>query len=245
VAASVAAVVVIVRIAAPVPAIVISPATVAELEAAVDRPGEAIVARLPGDWDETLDAARRRELFIAVVSPLVDMQNDRLRAERAEVEAFIAAERLGEPLSLPAQARRDVLARAYRVRYDDLDELLRRVDVVPVRLAVAQAAHVTGWGTSTAAREANALYGRRPQGEDVDERRFDDLSESVADYIAALNTLPDFADFRAARSAARGQARRPIAEELVAHVAPFASDPAFASSVARMLEGLPPLSNAP
>jgi cell volume regulation protein A len=244
VTASVAAAVMIARLAAPAPAISVSPATAAELEAAVARPGGALVARLPADWD-ALDPAARPALFAAVVGPLMEAENARLQAERAEVLALIEAEALGEPASLGGQARRDLLARAYGVGYGDLDELGRRVDVVPPRLAVAQAAHVTGWGMSTAAREANALFGRRPRGVGDGEGeavapRFNTLADSVADYVATLNTHSDFDAFRDARARARAQGREPTAEELAPFVAPFASEGEdFVASVARILESQP------
>jgi uncharacterized FlgJ-related protein len=41
-----------------------------------------------------------------------------------------------------------------------LDELMLRVDVVPVSLALAQCAEESGWGTSRFAAEGNALSGR-------------------------------------------------------------------------------------
>jgi cell volume regulation protein A len=243
VTASVAAVVMLARFAAPTPAITVSPASAAELEAAVARAGGALVARLPPDWD-TVDAARRPAVFAAAVRPLVEAENARLRVERAEVLALIEGQAIDAPLSLGGEARRALLARSYRVDYADLEELRRRVDVVPPRLAIAQAAHVTGWGTSAAALEANALFGRRPRGErEEGAGRFDRLADSVADYVETLNTHPDFAAFREARAAIRAQGREPTAEELVAFVGPFASEgESFAQGVRRILETLPPAS---
>ncbi|HKJ91279.1 MAG TPA: glucosaminidase domain-containing protein, partial [Oceanipulchritudo sp.] len=40
-----------------------------------------------------------------------------------------------------------------------LDDLRRRVDVIPPSLALAQAALESGWGTSRFAREGNNLFG--------------------------------------------------------------------------------------
>jgi cell volume regulation protein A len=248
IAAAVAAVTVLARIAAPAPVITMTPDSVAELEAGMSR-GGALVTALPPDWAAIEDPARRRALFVATLAPLVEAENQRVRAERAELEPLVEDEALGEPLSLSAQARRDVLARAYGVRYADLAELEKRVDVVPARLAIAQAALVTGWGTSEAALEANALFGRLPSSEGEGEtggegqagaRRFESLGDSVADYVDTLNSHPDFAAFREARARARAEGREPTAEELAPYVAPFAEDgEAFAAGVARMLESLP------
>ncbi len=114
---------------------------------------------------------------------------------------------------------------------------------MPARLAIAQAALVTGWGTSDAAHYSNALFGRLPRSDGSGEgaRRFDTLGDSVADYLGVLNTHPAFADFRAARAQIRAEGREPRARELAPYVAPFAADgPGFARSVARMIDSLPP-----
>lgn len=241
-AASVA--VTVARVAAPVAAPTWTPLTVAELEAGLPRAAETPVTTLPEDWLDITDTERRKRLFAGVVGPLAETENRRIAAERAEIEAFRDAEARGETLSLAAQGRRDVLARAYDGDYDDLDDLLARIDGVPPRLAVAQAALTTGWGTSTAALEANALFGRRPDensdGDEEGARRFRDLEASVADYMRALNTLPDFAEFRRVRAAARAAGGVASAEELAPFIAPFASDgPVFAGAVLRTIETLP------
>jgi cell volume regulation protein A len=219
IAAAVAASIAVARIATPAPGITVTPATVAELEGAVGRPGGAIVTSLPADWTDVEDPERRRRLFAATLRPIVQAENARLRAERAEVEAFLVAEERGLALSLGAQARRDVLARAYGLRYEDLDALLARV-----------------------ATRANSLFGRRPSDDGEQGRdSFDDLAESVEEYADTLNAHPAFAAFRDARAAARADGREPTAAELAPFIAPFAADgAAFAASVEEMLQSLPP-----
>lgn len=224
-----------------------SPATMAELEARIDRPAPPLLERFPDDW-AAIDPARRQGLFVDLIAPLVEAENARLAADRAEVAAFARAEAAGRALTLQEQARRDVLARAYRVRYEDLDELARRIDAVPIPLALAQAALMTGWGASEPAQRDNALFGRRGPGE---RGGFETLSASIADYARTLNIHPDFAPFRAARAKIRAEGREPTAADLVAHVGPFAQDAdAFAAQVARVLASpniakLEPLASEP
>ena len=50
---------------------------------------------------------------------------------------------------------------ALSTRADTLRELLRRVDVIPPSLVLAQGAIESGWGTSRFARQGNNLYGQR------------------------------------------------------------------------------------
>ncbi len=236
--AAAAALVIIARVAAPVAVPTFMPFTVAELESTLAAPGLPIyAARLPQDWDEITDAERRKRLFIDTIAPIVRAENALIAAERAEVEAFLAADNAGRELSLRDQARRDVLARKYGGDYDDLEELLRRIDVTPVSLAVAQAAFTTGWGTSSAAREANALYGRRPEGDEGGPSHFPDLAASVADYFEVLNSHRAFAAFRNARAGARATSALVTGAYLAPHVAPFAADGAtFAASVREIID---------
>ena len=48
----------------------------------------------------------------------------------------------------------------FKYKANTLDELLIKVDKVPVSLALAQAAIESGWGTSRFAQEGNALFGQ-------------------------------------------------------------------------------------
>ena len=48
----------------------------------------------------------------------------------------------------------------YKIKNSDISELKIRMDIVPVSIAIAQAAIESGWGTSRFALEGNALYGQ-------------------------------------------------------------------------------------
>jgi uncharacterized FlgJ-related protein len=104
----------------------------------------------------------------------------------------------------------------------DLDALLRRVDVVPVSMALAQAAEESGWGTSRFAQHGNALFGQLTWSEEEKEgitprnrhpgdtsrfRKFEDLLECVRVYMQNLNTHDAYAQFRATRATLRRQGK--------------------------------------
>ncbi|ASG19401.1 mannosyl-glycoprotein endo-beta-N-acetylglucosaminidase [Nitrospirillum viridazoti] len=104
----------------------------------------------------------------------------------------------------------------------DLDALLRRVDVVPVSMALAQAAEESGWGTSRFAQHGNALFGQLTWSEEEKEgitprnrhpgdtsrfRKFEDLLECVRVYMQNLNTHDAYAQFRATRASLRRQGK--------------------------------------
>jgi Bax protein len=95
------------------------------------------------------------------------------------------------------------------VRLDswDTDEVLLRLDAVPLSMALAQAAQESGWGRSRPAREDNALFGQmmfqaaaRPQVQP-----FADLLETVQAYARNLNSHVAYAEFRRRRAALRAR----------------------------------------
>jgi len=187
--------------------------------------------RLPEDW-MTLSAAERRIAFAHIAAGLVLAQNERVLEERADLLAMQAKVAAGESLTLPEQARRDTLARRYGGRYGDLEDLLARADIIPPSLGAAQAALATGWGSSPAALERNALFGRLPGGQE----RFSSLSASAADYAGLLNSHPDFADWRAERARLRAAGEPVTGLALVDFIAPYAeSAEAYAAQVRAVL----------
>lgn len=212
------------------------PQSVPELRQALSRAEETglRVTALPPDWAE-LDPETRRELFTDLVTAMMQAENARILEDRAVIVRMIQWEAEDRAFSLAEQARRDTLARAYGGRYGDLADLLLRADIIPPRLAAAQAALATGWGTSEAVMTRNALFGRTggPEG-------FSTLSASVANYGELLNTHPDLARFRAERAALRTADTDLSAEALVDTLSAYAaSGQAYVDQVRAVLESLP------
>ena len=48
----------------------------------------------------------------------------------------------------------------YKIDDHDVAKLKMRMDIIPVSIALAQAANESGWGTSRFALEGNALFGQ-------------------------------------------------------------------------------------
>jgi uncharacterized FlgJ-related protein len=104
-----------------------------------------------------------------------------------------------------------------------IEELLRRVDVIPVSLALSQSAIESGWGTSRFADEGNALFGQWSwSGKGIkpkDQRNsthgdhriaaFESTGLSVWSYAQNLNTHRAYADLRRKREELR-RAGRPV-----------------------------------
>ncbi len=168
-----------------------------------------VVERLPRDLASLESSDLRKAVFIKTLLPLLLLENERILADRARLEGILAAQAAGESVPAGDTAFLDELAERYDTSPDRPRELLRRVDAVPVSLALAQAALETGWGTSRPAQAGHALFGQMIYRNDDDDgrvRRFDHLPDAVAAYAINLNSHRAYAEFRRARAIARANA---------------------------------------
>ena len=180
-----------------------------------------LVREMPRDLSELRDIERRKAMFIRIALPLILETNQAILRDRTRIERLRAArDRDGALPVRDARWLRQTFA-TYGVKPFRFEELLRRVDIVPPSLAVAQAAEETGWGTSRFVRHGNALFGERiyrgtagmvplgiREGDSFRVRRFGRLLSAVGAYAANLNTHPAYAAFRARRSAMREAGHR-------------------------------------
>jgi Bax protein len=181
------------------------------------RQGEAVppirVERVPDDL-VTKDGALRKSLFITALLPVILSVNQRVLAEREQL--LYLRRRLGtaDGITPVEQLWLERLARRYETPIEKLDELVRRVDVVPPSMAIAQAGLESGWGTSFAARTGNALFGQiqaaGPHKVSVPwtpgagmPQPFSDVAAAAEAYVDNLNTHTAYAAFRTERAAMR------------------------------------------
>ncbi len=193
---------------------------------APDSDGTTVVPRhFPGAFPEHIhrleSADERKRIFNRSLLPLVLRANESITADRQAILAM-RDRWLTEGLGLTPRdqfwlAR---LAARYGVAHADFDALLRRVDIIPPSLALAQAAEESGWGTSRFAREGNAIFGQYtfnegagliPARRDVGKRHvikaFAVLHDSVASYMRNLNSHPAYEGFRDRRASLRAENR--------------------------------------
>ena len=194
------------------------------------RLGEAVppikVDRVPGDLN-TKDGNERKMLFITAILPVVLEVNQRVLADREQLlylrdKIAVAPERM-TPIE---RIWLEDLADRYETPADKLDELVRRVDIVPPSMAIAQGGVESGWGTSFAARNGNALFGQIQSvgrhsvsvpwtpGAGMPQP-FKDVGEATDAYITNLNTHPAYAGFRTERAAMRQRGEHPEGYRLV------------------------------
>lgn len=180
------------------------------------------------DFSSIEDIELRKASFFSYLAPIVLAENQRVLAQRNRLIALrqaAASEGALGPLHLRWLKG---LTREYEVEWpgesleESMDVLLRRVDTVPVSLALTQAAKESGWGQSRFAREGNNLFGHwcyeqgcgivpdnRPEGASHEVAAFDSVTRSVRRYINNLNTHPSYQALRDIRAAQRAAGERP------------------------------------
>ena len=177
------------------------------------------IQRLPSDISSMPQAADRKALFLRALLPFVVASNERITRQRERLIDLLPLIEQGLPLGSDDRRFLERIQADFRVSRLDPEELLRRIDIVPASLALAQAAEESGWGTSRPAREDNSLFGQMVFHEGgMRLREFDNLRETVEAYIRNLNTHRAYADFRQKRAQLRRASRPLDSHVLVGHI---------------------------
>lgn len=177
------------------------------------REGDALVPRLlierlPPSLRDLEAGELRKRLFIKAMLPALLAENESVLAHRERLVELFTVRRVTGWLRESERLWLERIAETYGVSPEDESELLRRVDVVPPSLALAQAALESGWGTSAGAQKAHSMFGHMSFPADPGRsavRRFDTMPDAVAAYVHNLNTHRAYAAFRETRARQRAQ----------------------------------------
>lgn len=178
------------------------------------------------------DVAARKARMINLLYPIIHQENLQIEAERSRLLSLEADIEQGDlPHSstswLKSLAAEYELAWPKTVTLDWSHQLLKRVDVIPADLALAQAATESAWGTSRFAVKGNNYFGiwcftpgcglvprQRPEGQTYEVKRFRALEDNVADYMQIINTHKGYRHFRQLRASLR-RANQPLAGDVL------------------------------
>jgi len=169
------------------------------------------LTKLPKDLKTLGDTKKKRELFIKIILPLILDENEKIIDDRKKLFKILGKNfnTVGERVWLKRRFKE------YKIGDQDLAKLKMRMDIIPVSIAIAQAANESGWGTSRFALEGNALFGQwtwskkgiSPKNKDPDQShkilQFQILKASVRAYKNNLNTHNAYQEFREARAKLR------------------------------------------
>ena len=169
------------------------------------------LTKLPRDLNTLGDTKKKRELFIKIILPLILDENEKITQDRKKLFKILGKNfnSSGERVWLKRRFKE------YKIEDGDLSKLKMRMDIIPVSLALAQAANESGWGTSRFALEGNALFGQwtwskkgiSPKNKDPNQNhkvlQFQILKASVKAYKNNLNTHNAYREFREVRAKLR------------------------------------------
>lgn len=178
------------------------------------------------DFAAIADVEARKAAFFDFLEPYVDAENRRILTQRAELERLLG--KLGEGLKLTRKERAfiSMISEEYEIatvvqdtEYH-LNQLLRRVDIIPRSLVLAQAANESAWGTSRFAIEGNNFFGqwcysegcglvpsKRRQDANHEVQAYDSVAASVHAYFMNINTFPSYLELRRIRARLREQGK--------------------------------------
>ena len=171
-----------------------------------------IFSSLPEDFLELEPARLKKSLFIKTILPIIFLENEKVLLERKKILEWWT-ETDGEQIKKefwPEWLKK--ISQKYLFDGENMGNLLMRIDIIPISLALSQAAVESGWGSSRYAREGNAMFGQYtydaksglvPKNRSEEKtfliKKFLTLSDSVESYIRNLNTHNAYSDFRKLR----------------------------------------------
>lgn len=170
----------------------------------------------------------KKRLFFRGMTPLILRSNELIMMDRDRLKNIKRS--FNKNSDIPEKDQKWVLklANFYKVSPAEglvtnsmLEELMVKVDIVPVALALAQGAEESGWGTSRFASEGNAVYGQWTWGKNAispkEQRKelgnygiaaFETLQESVTAYMFNLNTHNAYSSLRNKRAELRNKGEK-------------------------------------
>lgn len=197
-----------------------------------------LITHVSSRWKEQADKIpieTKKSIFLRLMASGALIADEEVLKERRKLLALAARLSKG-PISRKESAWLRNLALKYKVLKDRNDiltraklrELIRRVDIVPPSIIVAQGAVESGWGTSRFAVEGNALFGQWSFSDKAlkpKEQRahlgnyglatFKSPLDSIRSYLLNINTHPAYRAFRYLRSEMRAHGRPLYGLELV------------------------------
>jgi uncharacterized FlgJ-related protein len=193
--------------------------------------------------------------FVKTLLPLISYQNQNILLERSKLEELRASLIDHNTLSKTDLKFLNKMSQKYRIKttdkhkYDLVNELLNRVDIIPNSIVLAQAANESGWGSSRFAREFNALFGEytydysdgvvpllREEGEKHFVKTFTSVDKSVQSYFNNLNSHYAYEDFREVREIMREKNNFSNIKLLVEELESYAADINYITTINAIID---------
>ncbi|MGO1298511.1 MAG: glucosaminidase domain-containing protein [Vibrio sp.] len=161
----------------------------------------------PPDFAAINNISERKAEFFDYMRDGIHNENQRILHERQQLKQIKQSLDKGGDLSDKEKVNAKLLGELYDLKINGgtlskkwVNHMLRRVDVIPEALALAQAANESAWGTSRFARNANNFFGQwcyqagcglvpKQRGADMTHEvaKFSSVSQSVHRYFMNVN----------------------------------------------------------
>lgn len=193
--------------------------------------------------------------FVKTLLPLISYQNQNILLERSKLLELKASLIDHNTLANTDLKFLNKISQKYRIKtadkhkYDLVNELLNRVDIIPNSIVLAQAANESGWGSSRFAREFNALFGEytynysdgvvpllREKGEKHLVKTFTSVDKSVQSYFNNLNSHYAYEDFRKVREMMREKNNFSNIKLLVEELDSYAADINYITTINAIID---------
>ncbi len=189
------------------------------------------LSKLPKDLRKLKSTQKKKDTFIKIVMPLILDENNKILENRKKLFKILGKQNnsRGERVWLKRRFE------DYGIKNEDVTELKIRMDIIPVSIAIAQAAKESGWGTSRFALEGNAMFGqwtwgkkgisplKKEKNQDHKILKFPILRSSVKAYKNNLNTHNGYKEFREKRAELRRKNKKISGVVLVQYLYNYAA----------------------
>ncbi len=165
----------------------------------IPQKGKFLLKSFPKDF-KYLPVNIRKRLFIEAMIPIALTVKEKLDAERMAILRIKGL--LDSKLQLSDKDMKFLNMEFKRYGTNELCELIKRVDSVPISIVIAQAGIESGWGSSRYAIQYNNLFGlhkRSVKPYKTIIRRFDSIYQAALAYVKNINISYAYKTFRDAR----------------------------------------------
>ncbi|WP_199608627.1 glucosaminidase domain-containing protein [Flocculibacter collagenilyticus] len=187
------------------------------------------------------DVKEKKRAFFNFLKPMVKRQNLITKDTRQKLKILKYKLSSGVQLRQFEIDKFYEIAKTYKVKkpkptLEYVEQLLRRVDVIPQEIVLMQAANESAWGTSRFAKQGLNLFGQwcyrpgcgivptgRPDDKTYEVAKYNTIDESVRRYFINLNTNMAYKGLRDKRAELRAANEKLKATELVKGLTSYSS----------------------
>ena len=177
----------------------------------------------PNEYYEITDTNEAKNYFFNHMYEIIAKENNKIKDERHFVKEMLSSNILN--IDFDSANFRELLEikQKYKIKnIYTLEEYLKKIDIIPPSLAIAQAAAESAWGKSRFVRDANNIFGhwtydseigllpkKRTLGSSHFIRIFKNIKESTYSYMLNLNRNLAYKSFQEKRHEQRKKGLKP------------------------------------